>query len=85
VFLAVGSVDGPEVQSKAKERPLKLDEALCIAIQAAEELREAHQNSTSWRSAIIRGRLLLASEFELGGLALPLPLTGGLAAEFVSL
>ena len=43
VFLAMGYIDGPEVRAKIKERPLKLDEALDIAIQAAAGLQAAHQ------------------------------------------
>ena len=43
VFLAMGFVDGQEVRAKIKERPLKLDEALDIAIQAGDGLRAAHQ------------------------------------------
>ena len=43
VFLTMGYIDGPEVGAKIKERPLKLDEAIDIAIQAASGLQAAHQ------------------------------------------
>jgi Tol biopolymer transport system component/tRNA A-37 threonylcarbamoyl transferase component Bud32 len=43
VFLAMAYIDGPELRAKIRERPLKLEEALEIAIQAAEGLRAAHQ------------------------------------------
>ncbi len=49
VFLAMGFVDGPEGRDKIKERPLKIDEALDIAIQAAEGLRAAHQKGVVHR------------------------------------
>ncbi|MBK5293524.1 MAG: protein kinase, partial [Acidobacteriia bacterium] len=49
VFLAMGYIDGPEVRAKIKERPLKLDEALDIAVQAGEGLRAAHQKGVVHR------------------------------------
>ena len=36
-------VEGPSLADKIKERPLPLDEALEVAIQIAEGLREAHE------------------------------------------
>ena len=41
-FLAMPYVEGSTVRQKVKQRPLKLDEALDIAIQAGEGLRAAH-------------------------------------------
>lgn len=41
-FLAMAFVDGPTVRDKIAERPLKLDEALDLAIQAAQGLQAAH-------------------------------------------
>jgi Tol biopolymer transport system component len=60
VFLAMGYVDGPEVRAKVKERPLKLGEALDIAIQAAEGLRAAHQKGIVHRD-IKSSNLMLTS------------------------
>jgi len=60
VFLAMGFIDGPEVKDKIKERPLKLDESLDIAIQAAEGLRAAHQKGVSHRD-IKSSNLMLTS------------------------
>jgi serine/threonine protein kinase len=60
VFLAMGYVDGPEVRAKIKERPLKLDEALDIVIQAAEGLRAAHQKGIVHRD-IKSSNLMLTS------------------------
>ena len=42
-FLAMAFIDGQTVKEKIAERPLKLDEALDIAIQAGEGLRAAHE------------------------------------------
>ena len=41
-FLAIPYLEGSTVRQKVKQRPLKLDEALDIAIQAGEGLRAAH-------------------------------------------
>ena len=60
VFLAMGYIDGPEVRTKIKERPLKLEEALDIVIQAAEGLRAAHQNGVVHRD-IKSSNLMLTS------------------------
>ncbi len=60
VFLAMGYVDGQEVRAKIKERPLKLDEALEIAIQAGEGLRAAHQKGVVHRD-IKSSNLMLTS------------------------
>jgi len=60
VFLAMGYVDGPEVRAKIKERPLKLEQALDIAIQAAEGLRAAHQKGIVHRD-IKSSNLMLTS------------------------
>ena len=42
-FLAMAYLDGSTVSEKVKERPLKLDEALDIALQAGEGLQAAHE------------------------------------------
>ena len=41
-FLAMPYLEGSTVRQKVKQRPLKLDEALDIAVQAGEGLRAAH-------------------------------------------
>jgi Tol biopolymer transport system component len=61
IFLAMGFVDGVEVRAKIKERPLKLDEALDIAIQAAEGLRAAHQKGIVHRDIKSSNLMLTAS------------------------
>ena len=43
VFLAMAYLDGSTVSQKVKQRPLKLDEALDIAIQAGQGLQVAHE------------------------------------------
>jgi Tol biopolymer transport system component len=43
LFLAMALVEGPTVKERIAQRPLKLEEALDIAIQTAEGLRAAHQ------------------------------------------
>src|SRR5688572_26999034 len=60
VFLAMGYIDGPEVRAKIKERPLKLGDALDIAIQAAEGLRAAHGKGVAHRD-IKSSNLMLTS------------------------
>ena len=42
-FLAMAFLDGSTVSHKIKERPLRLDETLDIALQAGEGLRAAHE------------------------------------------
>jgi Tol biopolymer transport system component len=44
-FLSMAYVEGASLDRKIKERPLKLDEALDIAIQAAQGLQAAHEKS----------------------------------------
>ena len=60
IFFAMGYIDGPEVRAKIKEGPLKLDEALNIAIQAAEGLRAAHERGIVHRD-IKSANLMLTS------------------------
>jgi len=48
-FMAIAFVDGPELAAKIKERPLKLDEALDLAIQICDGLKEAHENGVTHR------------------------------------
>jgi serine/threonine protein kinase/Tfp pilus assembly protein PilF len=60
MFLAMGFVDGPDLRAKIRERPLKLDDALDIAIQAADGLRAAHQKGIVHRD-IKSSNLMLTS------------------------
>ena len=48
-FIAMAFVDGPTLAERIKERPLKLDEALDIAVQICEGLQEAHENGVTHR------------------------------------
>ena len=48
-FMAMALVDGPSLAERIKERPLKLDEALDIAIQMCEGLQEAHEHGVTHR------------------------------------
>ena len=48
-FIAMALVDGPTLSDRIKERPLKLDEALDIAIQICEGLQEAHEHGVTHR------------------------------------
>ena len=48
-FLAMAYLEGQTLKDKIAERPLKLDEALDIAIQTAQGLKAAHQNEVVHR------------------------------------
>ena len=48
-FLAMAYVEGRTVQDKVKERPLKLEEALDIAVQTAGGLQAAHEKGVVHR------------------------------------
>jgi Tol biopolymer transport system component len=48
-FMAIAFVDGPELAARIKERPLKLDEALDLAGQICEGLKEAHEQGVTHR------------------------------------
>ena len=48
-FMAMALVDGPVLSDRIKERPLKIDEALDVAIQMCEGLQEAHENGVTHR------------------------------------
>jgi serine/threonine protein kinase len=67
IFLAMGYIEGPEVRAKIKARPLKLDEALDIAIQAGEGLRAAHQKGIVHRD-VKSSNLMLTAPKELSRL-----------------
>jgi serine/threonine protein kinase len=77
VFFAMSYIDGPELRAKIRERPLKLDEALDIAMQAGEGLRAAHRQGVVHRD-IKSSNLMLSSSGQVKimdfGLA---QLTGG--------
>ena len=59
-FLAMAYVDGPSLMDKIRERPLKLDEALDIAIQIGEGLQSAHEKGIVHRD-IKSGNVMLTS------------------------
>ena len=49
MFLAMAYLEGQTLKAKIAERPLKLDEALDIAVQTAQGLKAAHQNEVVHR------------------------------------
>ena len=49
MFLAMAYIEGQTVKAKIAQRPLKLDEALDIAVQTAQGLQAAHQNEVVHR------------------------------------
>ena len=48
-FIAMAFVDGPTLTEKIEDRPLKLNEALDLAIQICEGLKEAHDEGVTHR------------------------------------
>ena len=60
-FLAMAFIAGQTVKEKIAERPLKLDDALNIAIQAGEGLRAAHEKGIVHRD-IKSANLMVTSE-----------------------
>ena len=56
-FLAMAFLEGQTVKAKLKERPLKLDEALDIAVQTAQGLQAAHEKGIVHRD--IKGANLM--------------------------
>jgi len=60
-FIAMAFVEGQSVKQKIEARPLKLDEALDIAIQTAQGLKAAHQKEIDHRD-IKPANLMLAQE-----------------------
>jgi Tol biopolymer transport system component len=58
LFMSMEFVDGPSLRAKIDERPLPLEEALDIAIQAGEGLKAAHQNGIVHRD-IKPGNILI--------------------------
>lgn len=63
-FLAMAFVDGPSVSDKIAERPLKLEEALDLAIQAAQGLKAAHDKGIVHRD-VKSSNLMLNREGQL--------------------
>jgi serine/threonine protein kinase len=63
-FLAMAFVDGPSLDKKIQQRPLKLDEALDIAIQIAQGLQSAHERRVIHRD-IKSANILLTSRGEV--------------------
>ena len=78
-FLSMAFLEGQTVKDKLKERPLKLDEALDIAIQTARGLQAAHEKGVVHRD--IKGANLMVTpqgqvkimDFGLAQLAEQLP------------
>ena len=60
-FIAMAYIEGQSVKDKIAERPLKLEEALDIAIQTAQGLRAAHQKEIVHRD-IKPANLMLTEE-----------------------
>ena len=60
-FIAMACLEGQTLKDKIAERPLKLDEALDIAIQTAQGLKAAHQKEIVHRD-IKPANLMLAAE-----------------------
>ncbi len=60
-FIAMAYVEGQSVKQKIEQRPLKLDEALDIAIQTAHGLKAAHQKAIVHRD-IKPANLMLTEE-----------------------
>ena len=60
-FLAMAFLEGQTLKDKIAERPLKLDEALDIAVQTAQGLKAAHQNEVVHRD-IKPANLMLTEE-----------------------
>ena len=60
-FIAMEFVDGQSVREKARARPLPLDEALDIAIQAAQGLQAAHENDVVHRDVKSANLMLTAT------------------------
>jgi len=63
-FIAMAYVEGQSVKQKIKSRPLKLEEALDIAIQTAQGLKAAHQKEIVHRD-IKPANLMLTGEGQL--------------------
>ena len=60
-FLAMAYIEGRTVKDKIRDRPLKLDEAIDIAVQTAEGLKAAHQKGVVHRD-IKPANLMLTEE-----------------------
>jgi len=60
IFLAMAFIDGPTLQKKIEQRPLKLEEAVEIAIQTGEGLEAAHNRGIVHRD-IKSSNILLTS------------------------
>ena len=63
-FLAMAYIEGRTVKEKIRDRPLKLDEAIDIAVQTAEGLKAAHQKGVVHRD-IKPANLMLTEEGQL--------------------
>jgi Tol biopolymer transport system component len=64
IFLAMAFVEGPTVKERIAQRPLKLDEALEIAVQTAEGLRAAHSKGIVHRD-IKPGNVMLNAQSQV--------------------
>ena len=64
-FIAMAYIDGLSVKEKIEARPLKLDEALDIAIQTAQGLKVAHRKGIIHRD-IKPANLMLTEEGQKG-------------------
>ena len=60
IFLAMAYIDGPTLQKKIEQRPLKLEEAVYLAVQIGEGLEAAHERGVVHRD-IKSANILLTS------------------------
>ena len=76
IFLAMAFIDGPTLQKKIEQRPLKLEEAVEIAIQTGEGLKAAHDRGIVHRD-IKSSNILLTSRGQVKITDFGLAILGG--------
>ena len=58
-FLVMACLEGQTVKDNLRERPLPLEEALDIAVQAAQGLQAAHEKGVNTAGSSTRARLII--------------------------